>query len=324
MHAALRFAAGVALAAPAAAVPTTTVLEALPGFADIDRTTTTQDIDFKRDRYDRMTVPVRVSGQGPYRFLVDTGADRTVVSSALAGRLKLIEGPTARMHSLTGTSQVRTASVPRLDLGIDRTRSLDAAVLEAENMGADGILGVDSLRSQRVLFDFRAGTLSIVPSARRSSREDKGTIVVQGKLQKGHLIVTNATAQDMPVTIVLDTGAQMTIGNEALRRKLEARRKLGEPEPVVLISVTGAKLLGNVYHIKELKIGDITLHRLAVVFADVQTFHTLGLEERPTMLLGMNAMRAFDKVSIDFARRKLRILLPEHSSADGVRMAARY
>jgi predicted aspartyl protease len=318
-----RFMAGLAIAAPATAQPVTTVLEAVPGYAHIDRTTTTEDIRLKRDRYDRMTVPVRLSGQGPYRFLVDTGADRTAVSTALAARLKLVEGPKATLHSVTGSSPVRTANVPRLQLGTDRTRSLEAPLLEAEHMGADGILGVDSLRSQRVLFDFKAGTLSIVPSAKKPSREDKGTIVVQGKLKNGHLIVTDATAQDMPVTIVLDTGAQMTIGNEAMRRKLVERRRLGAPQPVVMVSVTGEKLVGNVYFIKELKIGDVTLKRLGVFFADVKTFRTLGLDQRPTVLLGMNAMRAFDKVSIDFARKKLRVLLPEHSGVDGVMLAAR-
>jgi hypothetical protein len=30
----------------------------------------------------------------------------------------------------------------------------------------------------------------------------------------------------------------------------------------------------------------------------------------------MNAMRAFKKVSIDFASRKLRVVVPEHSSLD--------
>jgi hypothetical protein len=34
------------------------------------------------------------------------------------------------------------------------------------------------------------------------------------------------------------------------------------------------------------------------------------------MLLGMNAIRAFKKVSIDFANRKLKVVMPEQSAAD--------
>jgi hypothetical protein len=72
--------------------------------------------------------------------------------------------------------------------------------------------------------------------------------------------------------------------------------------------------------LRELEIGGITMTNLAIVFAPAHTFKQLKLENRPAMLLGMNAIRAFKKVSIDFANRKLRVVLPEHSEAD-VRMA---
>ena len=34
-------------------------------------------LSFSPDRFERMTVAVHVSGQGPFRFLVDTAADRS-------------------------------------------------------------------------------------------------------------------------------------------------------------------------------------------------------------------------------------------------------
>ena len=67
---------------------------------------------------------------------------------------------------------------------------IDAPVLESANMGADGILGVDFLRSQRVLFDFGTNTLSIVPSAVPDFRDEPGTIVIQATRRNGRLVVT--------------------------------------------------------------------------------------------------------------------------------------
>ena len=55
----------------------------------IDGTTQATNLKFKRDDHDRMTVPVRVAGYGPYRFPIDTGADRTAISSDLARQLSL-------------------------------------------------------------------------------------------------------------------------------------------------------------------------------------------------------------------------------------------
>jgi predicted aspartyl protease len=317
------FLAAVALAAPAASQPATTVVDAVPGPPEVDRTTTTQDIAFKFDRSDRMTVPVRLGGKGPYRFLVDTGADRTAVSTAIARDLGLLNGPMATLHSVSGISEVRTANVPRLELGPDRVRSVEAPLLEAVNMGADGILGVDSLRSQRVMFDFKTRVISIVPSAARVARDERDSIVVNGKLKRGHLIVTSATANGVLMTVVLDTGSEISLGNAALRTKLEARRRLGQAERIEMTSVTGKKLVGDAFHMKRVEIGGVVLQDLVILFADAQIFRSLDLDDRPTVLLGMNAMRAFDKVSIDFARKQLRMVIPEHSGLDAAVMAAR-
>jgi hypothetical protein len=48
-----------------------------------------------------------------------------------------------------------------------------------------------------------------------------------------------------------------------------------------------------------------------ILFTSAPIFHQLGLESRPALLLGMNALRAFDKVSIDFGRKQLRMTTGE-------------
>ena len=302
--------------------PRTTELKAVGEPGEVDKTTQTEDLRFRTEQNDRMTVPVRVSGTGPYRFLVDTGSDRTAISRELASKLKLAAGYSAQVHGIAGVSTVATASVPDLRLTRKQVKIIDAPLLEGVNMGADGILGVDSLRSQRILFDFDAETLSIVPSAVPDFQEEPGTIVVQGHRRNGRLIVTEATANDQAVTVVVDTGAQVTVGNEALRRALSRRKLLtGALQQVELESVTGQKISGEYMFVRELDIGGIQLRGLAIVFADAHTFKQLKLTEKPALLLGMNAMRAFKKVSIDFANRRLRVIVPERSSLD-TRMAS--
>lgn len=309
-------------AAPLHAQPTTDVLDTVSQGQSIDDATQTDDIRLRKDANDRMTVAVHLSGSGPFRFLVDTGADRTAISSELAARLGLKVGETAALHTVTGRSLVQTATVPGLQLSRNAVTIIDAPVLESEHMGADGILGTDSLRSQRVVFDFENGMMSLVPSALRVQKEH-GAIVVTGRLRNGRLILTNAIANSNRITVVIDTGSQVSIGNEALRKRLERRGMLERSGAIQLQSVTGEILLGEYTFLKELKLGDVTLRNLAVVFADAHTFKQLGLEERPALLLGMNALRGFKKVSIDFANKKLRVILPEEGSVEPVRMAAR-
>src|SRR4029453_13208752 len=77
----------------------------------IDNTTTTDEIAIGRDIGDRMTVEVSVSGKGPYRFLVDTGSERTVISRQLAQRLQLDKGKAAVLHSVIGANDVNTVFI---------------------------------------------------------------------------------------------------------------------------------------------------------------------------------------------------------------------
>jgi predicted aspartyl protease len=279
----------------------------------VDDTTQATLLQFEGDGYDRMTVPVRVAGQGPYRFLIDTGADRTAISRQLAAALKLAHTDRATMHTVTGVSQVATASVPLLDIAAKQVRNVEAPVLEATNIGADGILGLDSLHSQRILFDFKKQLLTIVPSSvREPALED--SIVVTGKIRNGRLILAGARANNKKLTLVVDTGAQVSVGNEALRQMLLRAAK--GSEPVELQSVTGERIVGEYVIIRELEVGGVKLKDLPIVFADSKLFTRMGLRDRPALLLGMNALRGFEKVSIDFARKKLRVVVPEKGSLE--------
>ena len=160
-----------------------------------------------------------------------------------------------------------------------------------------------------------------VPSAAPSSSDDSGTIVVQAYRKNGRLVITDAVANGHPVTVVLDTGSQVSIGNEALRAKLVGRM-VNTLQSVEIQSVTGQSISGQYAFVREFDIGGIQLKNLAIIFADAHTFHQLKLDKQPALLLGMNAIRAFKKVSIDFANRKFRVVLPEHSEL-AVRLADR-
>jgi predicted aspartyl protease len=297
------------LATPLGAQTTTSVLDAvsLPAApADTAKNATGTDIPIRKDAHQRMTVSVRFADAGPFRFLVDTGADRTSISRELVQLLKLRSGRPAELHSVTGASVVQTATIEGLRVGADPISSFDGPVLERANMGADGILALDSLRSERILFDFRNNSMRVLPTGERRYRDEPGTIVVRAKRRNGRLVLSHARADGLPLTIVLDTGSEVTIGNSALKAKLD-RRRARERERVELQSVTGAILPGEYTELRTLEFGGTGLQDLAVVFADAHTFKQLGLDKKPAILLGMNAMRAFDSVLIDFAAKKLRM-----------------
>ena len=305
---------------PIAAEPQRLDVEVRPSDS-IDRTTTTEDIAIRTDDANRMTVAVSVSGRGPYQFLVDTGSERTVISRELASQLRLTSGRSTILHSVMGANDVNTVHIPQLKVSSNTISVVDAPALGASNIGADGMLGIDSLRSQRVLFDFKAKTMSITPSNQPLERMDGDTIVVRARARNGRLIFTQAKIDGRRVTVIVDTGSQVTIANPALQRTLTKRNRGLLPQEVMIESVTGEQMSARVARVPALELGGVKLEDLSVAFADAHIFRQLSLDDEPALLLGMNALRAFDRISIDFAAKKVRFVLPGTSMRSRVRLA---
>lgn len=268
------------------------------------------------DHEDRMTVPVQIAGAGPFAFVIDTGAQRSVVSYQLAARLGLPAGPRIRLTAITGTSAVDTVVVPSLSVSTLGARRVEAPALDARNLGALGMLGIDTLQDHALTIDFERQRMIVTPAAgHKPPPRESGEIVVRARSLFGQLVVTDATVAGRRVRVVLDTGTSVSIGNMALRRLL-SRRKGGEPAR--FISVLGDEIVTEYAALPVMTLGTATIRALPVAFADAPPFAAFGLATKPALLLGMDALRLFKRVHIDFARRELRMLLPRDVRRAGV------
>ena len=189
-----------------------------------DPTAASDTLGFARDNYQRMTVPVRLGGKGPFRFLVDTGSDRSAISRELAAALALGAGPRARMHSATGETRVMLAVMSNLTLSRRSIKRIEAPLLNAADIGADGILGIDALRAERLTFDFVRRTVAITSANDPPAIDERDAIVVRARRRDGRLVITDASAEDQHVSVVVDTGSQYSVGNDAQDRRHDGAR----------------------------------------------------------------------------------------------------
>jgi len=272
-----------------------------------------ETIGYLPDATLRMTVPVNIGGQGPYRFVVDTGAERTVISRELARELDLGPGRPVVMHSMSEVSRVETVLIPALNIGGRTVNGINAPALARGDLGASGMLGVDSLQRQRVVFDFERQEMRISPSRRAEEEWPDGSIVVRGRRHFGRLVLVDADVEGQRVWVIVDTGSQVSVANMALRRALTRRGRLGPTQPIQLLSITGGRIDAEYTIARRIRIGGVDIERLPIAFADVHPFRQLRLMDRPALLLGMDALQLFDRVSVDFANRKVRVLLDDSS-----------
>lgn len=282
---------------------------------------------FGIDRSDRMTVQVQVNGSEAVPFIVDTGAERTVIANDLARKLALESGPTLTLATISGKAKVNSFYIDRLTTAAVNLEGLEAPGLERANLGAYGLLGIDSLEDSRVHLDFANQKMDVLPSrkTRGKTKLENGMIVVTAKKKSGRMIISSARIDGIRVDIILDTGAQSSMANIALRDRLRRKHRTVDYVPVKMKSVTGAILTGEYTQLREIEVGGLTINDLPITFADNYAFTALALEERPAILLGMDALKLFDRVLIDFGNRRVGFDLPRGvSRSSPTRMASAF
>jgi predicted aspartyl protease len=267
-----------------------------------------EDVNAKKLRT-RMTVQTTVNGKGPYNFVVDSGADSTVIGSKIALAQGLPQGTPVMLNGMTDSVRVFRVKVDELGLGNSTIRNLESPVLRERDLGGDGMIGIDALTQQRLMMDFEKRTIKVedaivTPAAPKMD----GEIVVTARRKRGQLILTQVSANRLAVDAVVDTGSEITIGNLALRKRIIGK----DPSKVVTVGVTGVTGVTvnlELARVAELKIGSITLHDVPIAFADVPPFGVFGLDKEPSLLLGTDILENFRRISLDFHARRVRFQL---------------
>jgi hypothetical protein len=255
----------------------------------------------------RLSVDVLVNGRGPYQFIVDSGADTSVVGLRIARGLQLPLATPVILNGMTNRNIVDRVKVDQLTVGATTIGDLELPALRELDLGGDGMIGIDALVRQRLMMDFDTHRIK-VEDARIPMKHEPGEIVIIARSQHGQLILTHVRAAGYDLDAVIDTGSEITIGNLALRDQL-IRGNRDKFVTVPIIGVTGQILKLQVARIAELELGPVTLHDVPMAFADVPPFKMFGLERQPALLLGTDLLEKFSRVSLDFRARKVRFQL---------------
>jgi predicted aspartyl protease len=115
-----------------------------------------------------LIVAVHVNGQGPFDFVLDTGATLTCIDRDLSARLNLEDaGRTARGSSVSGSGQVQIVRIDSLRVGRVSAHDLIGCALQLDQLQrmpglqAHGLLGLNFLKSFRVTLDFQRNVLRL-------------------------------------------------------------------------------------------------------------------------------------------------------------------
>ncbi len=247
------------------------------------------------DRIGRILVPVTINGLGPFKMLVDTGANRTAITTDVAKRLGLdyAKAPTVVLNGVTGSESVPAVLVVRMragDLVLDGQQV--PVVLPHLIGGADGILGVAGLRDQRLVVDFKRDLVTI--SRSRFARSDE--LRIRADRVAGGLLGAHVRIGHVRALAVIDTGGQKTLGNRALQAALRADAQ----SQATVYGTTEATMIGDIAAVPDIRMDGAVFRHVVVAFGDFHIFDVWGLSDEPALIIGMDVLGAMDTFMIDF------------------------
>jgi predicted aspartyl protease len=276
------------------------------------------------DRIGRVVAPVIIDGKGPFRLVVDTGASHSTFSPQLVAKLGLVpsfDSPLL-LNGVTGVAQVPTVTVERMQAGDMVVEKAQVPVVLSSIMAdTDGILGVAGLRNRRILVDFRRDRIVITRFTH--SIDVGGFLRIPAHKVAGGLLMIDARVGGVKTRAVIDTGAERTLGNAALRDALRVKQRgRGGPRwaETEVYGATTDVANGESSIAPPIRLGGAVVKGTEVTFGDFHIFKVWHLDSRPAALIGMDVLGTVGAIVLDYSRPELYL---DVRSADAARVASR-
>lgn len=261
-----------------------------------------------RDRIGRIWAPVFIDGQGPFRFVLDTGATTVALSrdaATLLG-LRLDRARQVRLRGTTGSSLVPQITVDRIEIGDFLVENQRVILVDDAFGGADGVLATRLLSDRRIFVEFRKDRIEITRS--RGQPAPLGFTTIPVRFASRQVPWVDAWIGPVKVKAVIDTGAQQTLGNLALRTALAAaRRRAMELRNEGVIGVTGDVQEGQSAGVPTIRLGNVQVSNARVNFVDLHIFEHWRMLDEPAILIGMDVIGVLDTFILDYRRRELQL-----------------
>ena len=170
--------------------------------------------------------------------------------------------------------------------------------------GAQGVLGREGLPDKRIFADFEHDRLVIARS--HKERAPPGFTVINLQMTPMGLLASDVRIGSIRAKAIIDTGAQMTVGNLALRNAL-MRRPPADVHSEGIVGVSLDVQQGDNIPAPPMSFGALKVQGVHIIFCDMFLFEHWKLTKEPALLIGMDVLGLFDVLIIDYKMRQLQV-----------------
>jgi predicted aspartyl protease len=252
------------------------------------------------DSAGRAVALISINGQGPFRFIIDTGANRSVLSQALATRLGLAPSGEGIVHSIDGAQSAALVNVESLSFGALRLSRGDTPVLDGPMLdGEHGLLGVDGMAGRLLHIDFTKHCVEIYESAAQMPMH--GWQSAPARMRFGSMLMVPGEIMGVHVNVLIDTGSDISLANQNFRDALRgvAARSV-EYHNGHAFTFGRPLVLEESVWTPSLHLGHTIVDGVKAYIGDFHIFDFWGLQDEPTMLIGMDVLARSREMAIDY------------------------
>jgi predicted aspartyl protease len=255
-----------------------------------------------KDSAGRAVALVNINGQGPFRFVIDTGANRSVLSQALARRLGLAPTGEGLVHSVDGAELATLVNVESLSFGALHLSGGDTPVLDSPMLdGEHGLLGVDGMAGRLLYMDFTRRCVEIYEDG--AQLPVQGWLSVPARMRFGTMLMVQGKIMDVRVNVLIDTGSNISLANERFRDALrDVAAHTIEYHNDHAFTFGRPIVLAERVWTPRLRLGSTIVDSVNAYIGDYHIFDLWGLQDEPTVLIGMDVLARSREMAIDYER----------------------
>jgi predicted aspartyl protease len=259
-------------------------------------------------------LPVQVNGEGPFEFILDTGAGTSLLSSELGEKLGIKIIGSKEGQSAGGKVSVSLAKVNSLAVGSAQLSDVDVGLVDLSHIGKtvgakiDGDLGYNFLKHFPVTLDYRKNEIRF-DDPKRFELAGQSAAVTEVAMRLASpakpLILVDVLANGSgPFQFALDTGTSTTAITPGLAKQLGVASS-----PIGPATTGGAPVEVTAGVLQSFQVGGARIDDLPVIVADFFAMLSNALGVKLDGIVGYNFLRNY-KVALDYPNETMSLFTP--------------